>query len=161
MLVACWLAACSASTHGAITADQADAGTSAADEADDDFKGCPTELPAFGPGLRAAGDHYALKLLAATPDQPERYTENDWTVELTTLDGSSTSDAQIVHGQTFMPLHGHDGRVEPGVKALATAGQFQVDRLNFSMRGPWEVRLWLDSASVAEDRLVFQVCVTK
>jgi hypothetical protein len=60
-----------------------------------------------------------------------------------------------------MPLHGHDGRVEPGVKALATAGQFQVDRLNFSMRGPWEVRLWLDSASVAEDRLVFQVCVTK
>jgi hypothetical protein len=163
MLVACWFAACSgsASTHSAITADHANAGTSAADDADDDFKGCPAQIPAFGPGLRAVGDHYALKLLAAMPDQPERYSDNDWTVELATLDGSSASDAQIVRGQTFMPIHGHDGRVEPAVKALATPGQFQVDRLNFSMRGPWEVRLWLDSASLAEDYLVFQVCVTK
>lgn len=167
MLLACCLAVCNgrcangeaASTHPALAAA---AGMSAADDPDDDdFKGCPPAIPAVMPGLRAAGAHYALQLLAAKPEQPERYSDNAWTVELSALDGSSVADAKIVRGQTFMPIHGHDGRVDPNVQALSTPGQFQVARLNFSMRGPWEVRLWLHSASVDEDYVVFQVCVAK
>lgn len=163
IVLACCLAACQGSaaeggTRGSITGDAA---VSTDEQDDDDFQGCPAEIPALMPGQRATGDHFALQLLAATPDQPERYTDNDWTVALTALDGSSAPDAQIVRGQTFMPIHGHDGRVDPTFKPLATPGQFDVGRLNFSMRGPWEVRLWLHSSSVDEDYVVFQVCVAK
>jgi hypothetical protein len=159
-LLACWLIACGGSAAGGSTARTqgvSDAGV----EDDDDFKGCPADIPALAPGARAIGDHYALQLLAATPDQPERYLDNHWTVESAPLDGSSAADVQIVRGQTFMPIHGHDGRVEPEITSLDTPRHFQVERLNFSMRGPWEVRLWLHSATVDEDYLVFHVCVAK
>lgn len=159
-LLACWLIACGGNAAGGSTAGTQGVGDASVEE-DDDFKGCPADIPALAPGVRAAGDHYALQLLAATPDQPERYMDNDWTVALTTLNGSSAADAQIVRGQTFMPIHGHDGRVEPNIMPLAMPQQFQVKRLNFSMRGPWEVRLWLHSATVDEDYLVFRVCVAK
>lgn len=123
-------------------------------ELEDDFRGCPAEIPEFGPGLQAAGEHYQAKVISADPSEPERYS-NDWSVEL------SAPDVQITRAQTFMPIHGHDGRVLPEITALAEAGQFELGRLNFTMRGPWEVRLWLQSPSVAEDYLVFQVCVAK
>jgi hypothetical protein len=60
-----------------------------------------------------------------------------------------------------MPVHGHDGRVQPKLTALEAPGQFEVDRLNFTMRGPWEVRFWLRAESGAEDLVVFDVCVAK
>jgi hypothetical protein len=109
-----------------------------ADELDDDFHGCPDGIPAFELGLQAAGEHVRLKLIAAMPAEPERYL-NDWIVEVSALDGSPAPDALITRGETFMPVHGHDGRVQPQMKALAKPGQFQVNRLNFTMRGPWLV----------------------
>jgi hypothetical protein len=133
-------------------ADQSDAQSQV--ELDDDFKGCPPELPVFGPGLEVEGAPHKIELISAQPAEPERY-ENDWVVEL------SPPEAVLVRGQTFMPIHGHDGRVEPMVKPLSTPGQFVVERLNFTMRGPWEVRLWVSSAGATEQLLVFNVCVTK
>jgi hypothetical protein len=127
---------------------------------DDDFKGCPEGIPVFEPGLEASGEHFTLKLIAAVPSEPERY-RNDWTVEVRAVDGAPAPDAEITRGQTFMPVHGHDGRVKPKMKALSEPGQFEVDGLNFTMRGPWEVRLWLRSPSVDEELEVFHVCVAK
>jgi hypothetical protein len=127
---------------------------------DDDFKGCPEGIPPFEPGLRVAGVHFALKLIAADPTEPERY-RNDWTVEVSAADGAPAPDAEIIRGQTFMPVHGHDGRVQPKMKALPEPGQFEVDGLNFTMRGPWEVRLWLRSPVVNEELETFHVCVAK
>ena len=123
-------------------------------EPEDDFKGCPPEVPVFGPGLEAEGEPHRVRLISAQPVEPERY-RNDWVVELT------PPDAQLVRGQTFMPVHGHDGRVQPEFKALAQPGQFAIERLNFTMRGPWEVRLWLSSPAAAEEYVVFDVCVAK
>jgi hypothetical protein len=90
----------------------------AAELEDDDFKGCPTDIPVFEPGSRAQGEHFALRVLSALPNEPERYT-NTWNVELTALAGKNTK-AQITRGRTFMPVHGHDGRVEPSIRPLAT-----------------------------------------
>ncbi|MET0389059.1 MAG: FixH family protein [Polyangiales bacterium] len=132
---------------------------SAADS-DDDFKGCPADGPRFEPGFSAAGQHFALQLVAAEPIEPERY-NNRWTVDVRALDGTTPPDAEIIRGQTFMPIHGHDGRIEPDVTALTEPGRFEIDRLSFTMRGPWEVRLWLASPAVAEERVVFNVCVAK
>lgn len=121
---------------------------------EDDFKGCPPDVPLFEPGLEAAGAQHTITLVSAAPAEPERY-ENDWVVEL------SPPDAELVRAQTFMPVHGHDGRVQPELKPLAQPGQFAVERLNFTMRGPWEVRLWTRTAEASEDYVVFQICVAK
>ncbi|HTU56823.1 MAG TPA: hypothetical protein VMF89_00290 [Polyangiales bacterium] len=126
----------------------------AQEELEDDFKGCPADVPVFSPGLQVEDAERKITLISAQPTEPERY-ENDWVVEVI------PPEAVIVRGQTFMPIHGHDGRVEPIVKPMSTPGQFAIERLNFTMRGPWEVRLWLSSAAATEERLVFQVCVAK
>jgi YtkA-like len=129
-------------------------------EDEDDFQGCPDRLPSFAPGLQATGEQLVVEVVAAVPAEPERYL-NRWTVELRALDGAPAPDAGIVRGQTFMPVHGHDGRVQPQMTALSEPGQVQIDRLNFTMRGPWEVRLWLRSRSTEDDYVVFEVCVAK
>ena len=129
-------------------------------DAEDDFQGCPGGFSDVAPGLQLTGEHLAVKVVDALPEEPERYI-NRWTVELRALDGSLEPNAEVVRGQTFMPVHGHDGRVEPRMKALSEPGQFQVDGLNFTMRGPWEVRLWLRSESGEDDYVVFEVCVAK
>jgi hypothetical protein len=71
MLLASWLVVCGDSDPALSAGDAA--------VAEDDFKGCPEDIPAFTPGLRTAGDHVAARLLAAKPAEPERYNENDWT----------------------------------------------------------------------------------
>jgi hypothetical protein len=94
------------------------------------------------------------------PSEPERYL-NSWSIAVDSLTGSPAVDAEIERGQTFMPVHGHDGRVVPEISPTGEPGQFRVERLNFSMRGPWEVRFWLRSPSLGEDYAVFHVCVAK
>jgi hypothetical protein len=142
------------------------AGQGSSAELADDFKGCPASVPAFAPGLRAEGKHFAVTLVSSKPEVPERYT-NSWTVSLSTLDGQGEQAGQpaqglaITRAQTFMPVHGHDGRVVPVLTPQPTAGEVLIDKLNFSMRGPWQVRLWLRSDSVEEDYVVFLVCVAK
>jgi YtkA-like len=110
--------------------------------------------------LRSAGEQLAVSVVAAMPEEPERYI-NQWTVELERLDGASDPDAAIVRGETFMPIHGHDGRVQPNISALSDPGRFEIDRLNFTMRGPWEVHLWLRSGTGDDDYVVIDVCVAR
>jgi hypothetical protein len=155
-LLACWLVACAGASNDASTAD--DGGAFA--DADDDFQGCPEGFPSFAPGLQATGEQLAASVLAAIPEAPERYL-NAWTVELSARDGAPALDAAIDRAETFMPVHGHDGRVQPRMTALSEPGQFRLERLNFSMRGPWEVRLWTHSDALGDDYVVFDVCVAK
>jgi hypothetical protein len=167
VLLVCGLPGCGDDDHQDRQDRQVDAAHSAADDAhvpvdaeDDDFKGCPDGIPNVAPGLQTTGELLAVKVVAAMPAEPERYI-NRWSVELSSLSGSPDPDAEIVRGQTFMPVHGHDGRVEPRMTALSEPAQFQVDGLNFTMRGPWEVRFWLRSGSGDDDYVVFDVCVAK
>lgn len=127
---------------------------------DDDFRGCPEGFSSVAPGLSVHDEHWTVDVLEARPAEPERYI-NDWIVQANSSDGTPAQDLQIVRGETFMPVHGHDGRVQPRMTALPEPGRFRVDRLNFTMRGPWEVRLWLRSGTAEEARIVFKVCVAK
>jgi hypothetical protein len=153
LLIAVCLVGCASDASG-------DLGQAHEASMDDDFKGCPPGIPSFEPGLQAKGNSFAIKVLSAEPTEPQRYT-NKWEVELDALDGAPAADAHIKKSQTFMPVHGHDGMVVPEVSALASAAQFAVDHLTFTMRGPWEVRFWLGGANVDEDYIVFHVCVAK
>jgi hypothetical protein len=156
VLAACGLIACAGDSH-----DPAGPAHDASAHAyDDDFQGCPDGIPSVAPGLHGAGEQLAVSVVAAMPEEPERYI-NQWTVELERLDGAPDPDAVIVRGETFMPIHGHDGRLQPEAGALPLPGRFEVDRLNFTMRGPWEVRLWLRSGAGDDDYVVIDVCVAR
>jgi len=159
MLLVCSLVACAGSDDSSATHGHSGshAGTSGEE---DDFKGCPDGYPNVAPGLQVMGEQLVVKVISATPAEPERYI-NGWKVELSDRDGSPAPGAELIRGETFMPVHGHDGRVQPKLTALEAPGQFEVDRLNFTMRGPWEVRFWLRAESGAEDLVVFDVCVAK
>lgn len=159
---ACLLAACgggSASNAGS-HATQHGALAGHGGPLDDDFKGCPEGIPMFKPGLEAVGSSYALHLVEAMPGAPERYS-NRWTLDVVTLDGAPAAGVQLARGETFMPIHGHDGRVPPKIDALSEPGRFAADPINFTMRGPWEVRFWLRADTAAEDYIVFHVCVAQ
>ena len=106
-----------------------------------------------------SGERFAVEVIDALPAEPERNL-NDWTIEVRARDGTPVA-AELARAETFMPVHGHDGRVRPRMTALSAPGLFRLERLNFTMRGPWEVRLWLRSTELAEDELVFDVCVAK
>lgn len=156
---------------GAEPADPTDAGAADAESdashpgqgqvGDDDFKGCPEGIPDFD-GLSAVGEEkvFAVRVTEAMPAEPERYI-NNWTVEITTADGEPVDDVQIDRARTFMPIHGHDGNVQSVITPLDEPGEFDVEKLNFTMRGPWEVQLWLYSESLGEDYVVLDVCVAK
>jgi hypothetical protein len=127
-----------------------------------EFEGCPDTIPAFALGMQAQGKQGKLtaKLISASRVPPLRYL-NDWTVELGDAAGAALEDATIRSALPFMPVHGHDGNVQPVVKKLSQPGRFAVSSLNFNMRGPWEVRLLLRSPSAGDDDVVFEICVAE
>jgi hypothetical protein len=138
---------------------------------------CPDNIPEFfagdTSGMEVMGDNMEIKarLIAADPAPPQRF-RNDWTVELMTPDGAPLEDAEIVKACAFMPVHGHG----LGPRAITPGdgpGRFNLEGLNLSMRGPWEVQLAVESASVpaataratncdtaqGTDYLAFSICV--
>jgi hypothetical protein len=122
-----------------------------------EFEGCPEDTPSFEPGMTSNGSRIRASLLSASKTPPERYL-NDWVVELVDESGARLTDAQVERARPFMPIHGHDGNIQPVIR-LREPGVFALDRLNFNMRGPWEVQLGLKSPSAGEDDVVFRICV--
>jgi hypothetical protein len=139
--------------RGALPETEADA------EVPADYEGCD-ELEPFALGLTARGEENTLEaeVLEAAPAPPRRY-RNDWIVQLRAADGSALEDVELTHARPFMPVHGHDGGIAPVIHALSEQGKFRIERLNFSMRGPWQVQLTASSPSRGNDYIVFHVCV--
>lgn len=139
---------------------------------------CPDDIPDFSTGetsgLETMGVNEEIKarLVLADKVPPAKYS-NTWTIELMSADGTPLEDAEIVKACAYMPVHLH-GLPPRGIEPLDEPGRFKLDRLNFSMRGPWEVQLAVSSETVPEasargtdcepsatgtDYLVFDVCV--
>ena len=151
VVCACLLSACGADSSPSVPVRQ---------DSGDDFQDCAATVATSVPGLRVMGEHLTVRALDAMPAEPE-VSLNHWTVELQRPDGSPAAGAEPVRAETFMPVHGHDGSVQPRITALSAPGQFSVERLNFTMRGQWEVRLWLRTSANEDDYAVFDVCVAK
>ncbi|MDB4988005.1 MAG: hypothetical protein JWN04_3183, partial [Myxococcaceae bacterium] len=126
VLGACLLAGCSsvesqpsAALDGGLSdaARLADAAASLANE-DDGFEGCPDSVPAFALDMQATGEqgHINATLLAASNVPPLRYL-NSWTVAFS-AQGAPLSDVVLTKARPFMPVHGHDGIVQPMVESL-------------------------------------------
>jgi hypothetical protein len=141
-------------------ADEPDAsGAPSADAAT--YQGCPLDTPPFALGMEAQGVRGSVRarLRAALPAPPQRY-RNDWTLEFLDAQGALLSDVTITKARPFMPVHGHDGNIQPTIQAL-DATSIQVDKLNLWMRGPWEIQLEVRSVSKGDDQMVFHVCIAE
>lgn len=139
---------------------------------------CPADIPAFyageTSGMEAMGENEEIKarLIAADRVPPARFA-NTWTVELMDAQGTPLADAEIVKACAFMTVHRH-GLPPRMIEPLDEPGRFELQALNFSMRGPWQVQLAVRSDSVPEatargtdcapnatgtDYLAFDICV--
>ena len=124
------------------------------------YAGCPETTPTFAIDMEAAGTagRIRARLRAASPAPPARY-RNDWRVDFLNAQGEVLTDVTILRARPFMPVHGHDGNVQPTWRAQGS--EFALDYLNLNMRGPWEIQLGVRSAALGEDAMVFHVCVAE
>lgn len=124
------------------------------------YEGCPASTPPFVLGMETLGrdGRIRARLRHAEPAPPARY-RNDWEVEFLTPLGERAGDVSLVHARPFMPVHGHDGNVQPTLRALGD--QVAIDYLNLNMRGPWEIQLTVSSPTLGNDEIVFHVCVAE
>lgn len=123
------------------------------------YQGCPPEAAPFALGMEARGvaGRVHARLRAAMPAPPQRY-RNDWTLEFFDAQGRLLSDVTVTRARPFMPLHGHDGNLQPTLRAVDST-TLEIEQLNLWMRGPWEVQLQVRSPSAGEDEMVFHVCI--
>ena len=129
--------------------------------------GASVTVGSTGPGesgavwIEAVGsdERYAINVVSAAPEPPEKF-ENDWVVEVTTVNGEPAAEAVLTRAEPFMPVHGHDGTFSPDVSRAERVGRWLVERINMWMGGPWEVRFWVsDGSGGPEERVVFDVCI--
>jgi hypothetical protein len=116
---------------------------------------CPADTPVFTAtpetGLEATVTHKTLRVraISADPVHPTKNAENNWTIQFMDDQGAPLDGVKIDNACAFMPVHGHGTAPLGGTKALPDPGQFELDFLNFIMRGPWQVELAVTPASTA------------
>jgi hypothetical protein len=101
--------------------------------------------------------HVTAFIRQATPLPPQRY-DNAWTLGFENGQGAALLDVEVTAIQSYMPVHGHDGRPPATVEKTGQAGEVLAS-LNFSMRGYWEVRIHASSPTAGDDDLVFKLCL--
>lgn len=126
--------------------DKADSGTSVGGLPE--IK-CPDNLPPFtatsDDGLEAdeiAHHTLRVRVTSADPVQPKKNAENNWKIQFMDDDGAPLDGVEIAYACAFMPPpHNHGTAPLNGVHALEKPGHFELDYLNFTMRGPWQLQL--------------------
>lgn len=116
--------------------------------------GCET----FSAGLTQLGDQGVVSVVieSSMPAPPERG-NNDWTIQLLDANGAPISDATV--GITpFMPKHGHGSSVKAAITPLGD-GRYDLNPVNFSMAGVWEVTIDVELAGGATDQTMFELCI--
>jgi YtkA-like len=122
---------------------------------------CDPNLPPLAPGLETLGS--MSKLLKATlvssDPTPLLKGRANWVVDFATAEGAPVSDLEFIDVFTYMPVHGHQGNFKPKAMQLSEPGRYAFDGLNFTMRGPWQVRFEVSSPTAGDDFIIVNVCV--
>jgi hypothetical protein len=139
---------------GACDSDDPPAAPADAGDETPPSEACPPDTPAFnfGPTGLTSEPNEALGIrahLVEASAKPPANGYNDWTVEITDLDGNALPDASLVWTCAFMPAHGH-GSNPKSVTKLGD-GRFQLLRQNMAMAGGWLIELWVDPTGEADN----------
>jgi len=112
----------------------------------------------FTAGLTQLGDEGTVSIVleSSTPAPPARG-NNDWIIQLLDTGGTPISDA-TVSITPFMPKHGHGSSV-PAVITPLGDGRYELNPVNFSMSGVWEVTVDVTLAGGGTDKTLFEICV--
>jgi hypothetical protein len=125
----------------------------------DDEVPCDANYPSFTPGMSVKAGAFTVKVQAITPAPPRQKTRNDWTVQVLDASDQPVSGLTLVNPASFMPVHNHGGRTPPVASAGTEPGTYKLERIDFIMRGPWQVLFDLQQNGAAVGKATVQICV--
>jgi hypothetical protein len=147
-------------------------------------KACPPNTPELNFGATGLTSEPNENLdfkahLVEASSRPPANGFNDWTIEITDLDGNALPQASLIWACAFMPAHGHGSN--PRTVTNLGEGRFELIKQNMAMEGGWLIELWVDPTGdteaydggrgsdlnpsacaphgIAESPLVFKACV--
>jgi len=113
-----------------------------------DTEKCPTTWQPLIPGPEGEGTETTdpqtqikARLDQATPNTPNKDL-NTWRIAIQTQDNQPATSATIGWACAWMSVHGHG--TNPKAIEKLDPGVFELSSINFTMYGPWSVRLWVD-----------------
>lgn len=120
---------------------------------------CDSTYPAYHDGMTQKAGDLTVKLLSVNPNPPRQQTPNNWALQVVNADGTPATGFTVSLPDSYMPVHNHHGRQPPKVAMDADSGTFQLNTIDFFMRGPWRVTFSVTPTGGKEIVTTFQVCV--
>jgi hypothetical protein len=133
---------------------------------DADFAVCQdTPAVMYTPGMTVSSTSgaYVAALVSAvtegTPPIPAPEVGTDtWVVSVTDAVSGMPADVTMTAQRPTMPQHGH-GATNTPVVTPGDPGTFTISEITFFQAGYWELKLDLQPAAGAADRVTFAICV--
>jgi hypothetical protein len=124
-----------------------DAGQSS--DGTDRCKGSPQLVVGPEDGLTAMGENKQIQVRVLDADNvpPTKY-YNTWTVQFLDAQGKPLDDVTIDKVCAYMPVHMH-GSPPTKITQQSDASMFELENLNLSMPGPWEIQFAISSPNAA------------
>jgi hypothetical protein len=119
-------------------------------------KSCPPNTPELNFGANGLSSEPNDKLdfkahVVVASSRPAANGFNDWTIEITDLDGNALPDASLIWACAFMPVHSHGSN--PRTVNKLGEGRFELIKQNMAMEGGWEIQVWVDPTGDTETYL--------
>jgi len=123
---------------------------------------CPDDLPELFINMEMTGASGLIKAKVKDADQvPLGWYHNDWVVLFTGPNDEPLDGLTMTEASTWMPVHGHGGGQVPTIMPLED-GEFDVDGLNITMGGPWQVIFKMEATDgdgeAVSDVVTFNLC---
>ncbi len=149
-LLALPLISCASSSGGAMTGG----GSETASVCDTDKR---AEVYAVGLSAKSKDGSMKATFMDANPAPPAKGL-NTWTIQVTDATNKPVAGASITL-LPFMPDHGHGSSITPQIKAMPTAGMYQITLVDLFMPGIWTNTFTIKPASGAAETMVFTFCI--
>ncbi|HSN96794.1 MAG TPA: FixH family protein [Candidatus Nanopelagicales bacterium] len=114
----------------------------------------------YSPGMQVDGAAFHVRLASADPAPPQKGL-NAWTLEVVDAAGAVLPGADItsITVKPFMTDHNHPSPDDPTIMTTGTTATYQVDGVNLSMAGYWEITVTVTPASGDAETFLFAFCV--
>ncbi|MEO8703116.1 MAG: FixH family protein [Kofleriaceae bacterium] len=110
---------------------------------------------AIGLTKQGANGLLAVKFMNAEPALPEIRIDNSWVIELEA--GGVPVDGATMTVSPYQIIHDHPSAKTVVVEPLPESGQYQLDKVYFTMPGLWNITFDINSAA-GNDVAVLQLC---
>lgn len=136
-----------------------DAAAADTDDQLDEEVPCDANYPSFTAGMSVKAGAYTVKLQSITPAPPRQKVKNNWVLQILDASGQPASGLTFTNASSYMPVHRHGGNRTPVGVAAAEAGSYQLNDIDFIMRGPWQVLFDVQQGSDKIGTATIQICV--